>query len=516
MNFVKNSSNVTACIIALLFGTVGTLAYSPFNYWLIAFLSAGSLIWSATLKQRKTALWATFAWSIGYFCVGINWVHISMIQFGGVPVIVSYLAVFLLACYLAIYNLLFTYISHRFHLQNPFILGALFTFTEYLREVVFTGFPWLQFGYSQIDSPFWGIAPILGVEGLTFFVIVVSAYLVKFIKWTLTHQKGAEKIVWVKVHSIIFAVTLLLTFTTQFLEFVQKDEQKQPLVISLVQGNIEQKMKWDPQHFNHTVQTYVELIKPLLGKSDLIVLPESAIPALEEQIQPLLMDFQRAAETKNSEIIIGTLYQNPRQELFNSAVLLGNPAQPYIGTETNRYNKHHLVPFGEYVPFGSVLDWMREVFVLPINLSQGDFVQQPLFAKNQKFNLAICYEVIFGRQVQQNQLAQNADYLLTITNDAWFGSSIGPHQHFQMARMRALELGKPLIRAANTGITAVVDASGQISAQIPQFREGVLTAQIQPTMGQTPYGQFGRWLLYSLCFVLIGFALYQNSLKKSN
>ncbi len=510
MNFVKNPSILTACIIAFALGALGTLAYSPFDYWFIAFLSAAGLIWSAQLTRRNVALWATFAWSIGYFCIGINWIHVSMIQFGGVPVMVSYLAVFLLACYLAIYNLLFTYISHRFRWHNPFVLSALFTFTEYLREVVFTGFPWLQFGYAQIDSPFFGVAPLLGVEGLTFFVMVISAYLVKWLKNPQISLVGKN------TSSTMIAVILLLAFAAQFLSFVQKDPQKRPLVVSLVQGNIEQKMKWDPQHFNYTVQTYAELLKPLLGKSDLIVLPESAIPSLEGQIQPLLMDFQRAAEMKQSEIIIGTLYQNPRQELFNSAVLLGNPAQPYTGTETNRYNKHHLVPFGEYVPFGSVLDWMREVFVLPVNLSQGDFVQKPLLAKGQKFNLAICYEVIFGHQVQQNQLAQNADYLLTITNDAWFGSSIGPHQHFQMARMRALELGKPLIRAANTGITAVVDASGQISAQIPQFEEGVLTTPIQPTTGQTPYGRFGRWILYALCLVLIGFAMYQNLLRKTN
>ena len=487
MNFAKNPPFLTACLLAIILGAIGTFAYSPFDIWILAFASAAGLVWSATLANKKTALWATFAWSISYFCTGVNWVSVSMTQFGGVPTIVSYIAVFLLACYLAIYNLLFSVISYKLKLNNPFALAAIFTFTEYLRGVVFTGFPWLQFGYSLIDSPFAGVAPILGVEGLTFLVIVVSGYLVKIIK---QENKTVPSLT-------VLAVILGLSFATRFIQFVQIDDEKQPLVASLVQGNIEQKMKWDPQHFNHSVRTYEQLILPLLGNSELIILPESAIPALENQISPLLGSLDRLARQHGSEIIIGTLYQNEQEELFNSSVLLGEKEREYALHGNHRYNKHHLVPFGEYVPFGSVLDWMREVFILPINLSQGSFVQPSFLAKNNRFNMAICYEIIFGDQLQQNQKSQNSDYLLTITNDAWFGSSIGPWQHFQMARMRALELGKPLLRAANTGITAIVDANGKVVEQLPQFTADVLTATIVPTIGDTPFKQLGHWLIYS-------------------
>ncbi|HEP1119941.1 TPA: apolipoprotein N-acyltransferase, partial [Mannheimia haemolytica] len=313
MNFAKNPPFLTACLLAIILGAIGTFAYSPFDIWILAFASAAGLVWSATLANRKTALWATFAWSIGYFCTGVNWVSVSMTQFGGVPTIVSYIAVFLLACYLAIYNLLFSVVSHRLKLNNPFALAAIFTFTEYLRGVVFTGFPWLQFGYSLIDSPFAGIAPILGVEGLTFLVIVASSYLVKII------QQENKTVPSLMVLAVIFG----LSFATRFLQFVQIDTEKQPLVVSLVQGNIEQKMKWDPQHFNHSVRTYEQLILPLLGNSELIILPESAIPALENQISPLLGSLDHLARQHGSEIIIGTLYQNEQEELFNSSVLLG-------------------------------------------------------------------------------------------------------------------------------------------------------------------------------------------------
>lgn len=497
MNFAKNPSILTACICALLCGVIGTFAYSPFDIWMISFISAAGLIWAATLESRKAALWATLCWSIGYFCAGVSWVSVSMTQFGSVPTVVSYFAVFLLACYLALYNLLFILISHKFKLTTPFALAAIFTFTEYLRGVVFTGFPWLQFGYSLIDSPFAGIAPIFGVEGLTFLVMVASGYLVKMLK------KESKTLPSLALLAVIFS----LSFATRFLHFVQIDEEKQPLVVSLVQGNIEQKMKWDPQHFHYSVQTYEQLIKPLLGKSELIILPESALPALENQITNIFKALDQVASQSGSEIIIGTLYEDEKAQLFNSAVQLGQTTEPYTTHTRYRYNKHHLVPFGEYVPFGSVLDWMREVFILPINLSQGSFIQSPIMTKNNRFNMAICYEIIFGDQVQQNQKSQNSDYLLTITNDAWFGSSIGPWQHFQMARMRALELGKPLLRAANTGITAVVNAKGEVTQQLPQFTADVLTATVQPTKGDTPFKQFGNWLIYGLSLLCVAGSL---------
>ena len=301
---------------------------------------------------------------------------------------------------------------------------------------------------------------------------------------------------------------IAVAFATRFANFWQIDAEKQPLTVSLVQGNIEQKMKWDPAHFDYSVQTYVDLIRPLLGKSEVIILPESAIPALENQISPLLSSMQNASAESQSDIIIGTLYQDNQNQLFNSALLLNE--QPYDAEQAPRYKKHHLVPFGEYVPFGSVLDWMREVFILPINLSQGEFVQPALQTKNTRFNLAICYEIIFGDQVQQNQKNHNSDYLLTITNDAWFGTSIGPWQHFQMARMRALELGKPLLRSANTGITAIVDANGKVVHQLPQFEKGVLTAQVSPVISKTPFSLWGNTVLYSLSALIVVLAVMRR------
>ncbi|ANF67659.1 apolipoprotein N-acyltransferase [[Haemophilus] ducreyi] len=505
MNLV-NPSILVACILSFCLGAIGCLAFSPFDIWLVAYLSAAGLIWAATLIERKTAMLATFAWSIGYFGVGVQWVNVSMTQFGGVPVIVSYLAVLLLASYLGLYNLLFSYLARRFGLISPFVLASLFTFTEYLRGVVFTGFPWLQFGYTQIDSPFAQLAPIFGVEGLTFLVILLSSYLVDIVKNPTRKIATFTKI----------AVIIGFSLASNLLQFVQIDQQKPPVKVALIQANIEQQLKWDPAHFENTLRTYQQLINSSLAGNEVVILPESAIPALESKINPLLNQLQKMAAAKNTEIIIGTLYENEQQQLFNSALVLGNQTKPYQLHQSLRYNKHHLVPFGEYVPFGSLLDWMREVFILPVNLSKGPFIQPALFTNKGKFNMAICYEVIFGHQLQQNQLAQQADYLVTITNDAWFGDSIGPWQHLQMARMRALELGKPLLRAANTGITAVVGFDGKVIKKLPQFETNTLTAEIATTKGHTLFGQFGHWLIYSLSFICVAFGLFRRQKHKKH
>lgn len=495
MNFAKKTMKTAACLSGLLFGGIGILAYSPFDYWIVSFISAMALIWLATLPQKSAALLGVFVWAVSYFAIGVNWVHVSMIQFGGVPEIVSYFIVLLLACYLALYPLLFGYVVQRFQVRNVWLLASIWTGTEYLRGVVFTGFPWLQFGYSLIDSPFAGLAPIFGVEGLSFFVMLIAGQAVQI--W----QNFAKKLPNISVCLSTFAV-LVCAFTSQLFTWVQVDESKESKIISLVQGNIEQRMKWDPQHFNTTIRTYENLVGEVIGRSDVIVLPESAIPALESQILPLLEQLQAVGEKSGSELIIGTLYQN-QQGMFNSAIVLGNSEEPYSVNTPLRFNKHHLVPFGEYVPFGNLLDWMREVFVLPVNLSKGEFLQKPLLAAQRQFNMAICYEIIFGAQVQQNQKAYNADYLLTITNDAWFGESVGPWQHFQMARMRALELGKPLLRAANTGITAFVDTDGRVEKQAPQFETLVLNHEVKNYQGMTPFAFWGNWVIYGLSGLLI-------------
>lgn len=501
-------SPVAKIIISFMLGASGVLAFSPFDLWGMAYLSVGGLVFLATQNSRKTALYTSYCWALGFFVFGINWIHVSINLFGGVPLVLSYLAVLLLAAYLALYPLLFTYLVQRFQISSAVMFAIVWTFTEFLRGWVLTGFPWLQFGYSQIDSPFFGIAPLFGVQGLTFFVVWVSALLVSLIRvWlSVNHQRFALS---VSAVVMLLMVGGVVVYLGQKADYRGKgDNSHNLLTVTLVQGNIEQNLKWDPNYFSHTIDTYQRLIAPHLGKSDLIILPEAAIPMLENQVPALFNTWQEAARQSGSELIVGTVYHNLSSDRFhNSVIVLGNPQQPYHLTTKNRYNKHHLVPFGEYVPLESILRPLGSMFNLPMsNFQQGDYLQATLKAKGVELTAAICYEITLGSQLQQNlKQNKNTDFILTLSNDAWFGDSIGPWQHFQMARMRALENGKMVIRATNNGITAFIDSHGKVLQQAPQFIDTTLTAEIKNDGKTTPYAEFGDKPLYILSLLLLVF-----------
>ncbi|WP_341670208.1 apolipoprotein N-acyltransferase [Volucribacter amazonae] len=493
--------NIFYYLTALLTGASGVLAFSPFDLWGFAYISLIGLLLVAKIPQKKTALWATFCWGLSFFSLGVNWLHVSIHQFGGASLIVSYLFVVILSAYLALYPVLFTYLIRRFHIEKLAMFPVIWTFTEFLRGWLLTGFPWLQFGYSQIDSPFAGLAPLFGVTGLTFFTMWASAVIASLLFALFKSPRSINLIV---SHSLMLLVVAGLSYLASYKTYTQPQTER-ALTITLAQGNIEQNLKWDPQHLQNTLDIYWQQIYQHLGKSDLIILPESAFPITENNIAPLLMELQQTAQAKGTEIIIGTVYADRAiGKLFNSMIVLANAQQPYqLDNNPNRYNKHHLVPFGEYVPLEQLLRPLGTIFNLPMSAFQaGDRLQSPLSSKGFYFTPAICYEIILGEQVRQN-LKKNTDFILTISNDAWFGNSIGPWQHLQMARMRALELGKPVIRATNTGITAFINAQGKIIAQAPQFKQTTLTQKLSPVTGTTPYALFGNKPLYILSFLIL-------------
>ncbi|SUU37746.1 apolipoprotein N-acyltransferase [Actinobacillus seminis] len=485
-------------LIALLSGGLGVFAFSPFDLWGVAYLSLLGLIWVVKTPQKKNALCGAFLWGLSFFSIGVSWLNVSINQFGGAPLAVSYLLVVLLAAYLALYPLLFAYLVRRFEVRSLALFPAIWTITEFLRGRVFTGFPWLQFGYTQIDTPFAGLGAIFGVEGLTFFVMWTSAVI-----FSLIAAIREKKMLIVAANVLTWIIIGGLSVYAGKLNFIQEQPER-TLTITLAQGNIEQHLKWDPDYVYQTLDIYQHLIMQHLGKSDLIILPEAALPTLENHIQPYLQSLHQAAAQSQTEVLIGTVYQDPNSgKVLNSVIDLGNPAMPYQLDTTNRYNKHHLVPFGEYVPLESLLRPLGSVFNLPMSAFQsGAAVQPPLLAKFRHFTTAICYEIIFGNRLRQN-LTDQTDFILTLSNDAWFGRSIGPWQHLQMARMRALELGKPVIRSTNTGISVFIDAKGKIIAQAPQFETTTLTQTVSPTTGKTPYAALGAKPLYFLVAFLI-------------
>jgi apolipoprotein N-acyltransferase len=495
-------------LLAAFFGVMTPLAFAPYAWWPIAILSPYLLLLLLNRQSPRQAFLLSFLWGLGFFGYGINWVHVSIDTFGGVPPIISFLLMATLSAYLALYPALFGGMLNRlFPKQTPsrYLLAvpALWLVTEWLRGWVFTGFPWLWLGYSQIDSPLAGFAPLGGVELITFVIMLLSGsltYITLVRDWKI---------------ALIPLICSVAALSLNHVQWVTPQPQKQTKV-ALIQGNIDQAIKWLPSQRWPTLTKYTNLTQENWD-ADLIIWPEAAVPAFEHELTDFFSALDQAARKHHTALITGILNKSPKKNYYNSILTLGNSAQPsYHYDVSQRYHKHHLLPFGEFVPFEKWLRPLAPIFNLPMSsFTAGQYIQPNIMANGRHLVAALCYEIIFGEQVRDNMTDQT-DFILTLSNDAWFGHSIGPLQHMEIARMRALELGKPLIRVTNNGVTAVTDSRGHITQQLPQFKTGVLRATLTSTQGKTPYRVWGSWPLYGWTIASLLLAIYLTGRTLTN
>lgn len=464
-------------IIAVALGVVSVFGYAPWGWFALPVLALAALF--LMLRHALTAregLRLGFAYGLGLFGFGVSWVHVSLHQFGGMLLPLAWLAVALFAAFLALFPALALGLAVRF--SNPsargWALPACWVLLEGVRGAIFTGFPWLALGYSQVPvSPLAGYAPLLGVYGVSLLAALTAAALA-IVRW-----RGA---LWL----------LLLWGAGLGLKAVHWTQPVgEPIRVSLLQGNVAQDMKFRPERLRQTLHDYLMMARSAHG--ELKILPETALPVLLSEVSPSYL----RALGHTGTVLVGV----PESEAgvyYNSLIWLGH---------VQRYRKRHLVPFGEFTPPG--LSQIVSLLSIPFSdFGRGAAGQPPFAIAGQKIAANICYEDVFGEALIAD--ARAATLMVNVSNDAWFGDSAAPWQHLQIAQMRALETGRWQLRANNTGITAVLDAHGAVVAQLPPFRPGVLEAVAEGRSGLTPYLRWGNGPIWGLAGLLLLWAWVQS------
>lgn len=478
-----------SALLLLLVGASNTLAFAPFHLWPVALLAPAVLFYCWSEATSKRACWQGLYFGIGFFGSSVSWVYISMHRFGGMSMLLAGLATMLFVVVLALFIALQGYLANKAfthkNIRLLLVYPVVWVVFEWLRAVLFTGFPWVFLGYSQLSSPFAGFAPILGVYGVSLACVFSSAWLVYlFVGNRLKVLAG-------------LGIILLMVLGFGLTQVSWTHVSTKPVRVSLVQGNIPQTLKWDPQILLNTLSVYNALTLLHVKQSDLIIWPENAIPAYAAQITPYLDSLTAMLKQHHIGLIAGMpIRGDDASTYFNGA--------KGFGLVSGQYVKHHLVPFGEYIPFEAWFGQLLAILEVPMSHFSAGALKQPLLRFN-GLNIAvfICYESVYPRQIRA--ALQGANLMVTLTDDAWFGDSLGPPQHAQMNRMRALETGRYMLNATNNGITDIITPKGQILAIFPAFKSGVLQGDVYAVTGQTPWLRFGLmplFLLFFMCLVL--------------
>jgi apolipoprotein N-acyltransferase len=465
-----------AVAAAFALGAFCVLGFAPFDAWfavwpLPTFSLAGLfLLWRRAATARAAALLG-LAWGAGCFLSGVSWVYVSLSQFGGMAPPAAAAATLLFCLYLALFPALAGGLFRRWCRGTPgdaWLFAGLWALAEWLRGTLFTGFPWLAVGYAQSPpSPLAGWASALGVYGVGFIVALIGALLGQM------RTAGWRKpLPWI-------AILLLLGLGGLLRAMDWTQPAGSPVSVALLQGNVPQSLKWDPKRLPLSVETYLQLARA--HPAELIVLPETAIPLFFNEVPREVL----RGLTVHGDALIGVAIGTNDGGYTNGAVAL----TPQLAVSA--YAKRHLVPFGEYPPPGFA--WFFNFARIPMsNFTAGPPRQQALAIAGQRIAPNICYEDLFGEELLD--VLPTATLLVNLSNTAWFGDSLAQPQHLQIAQLRAIETGRVMLRATNTGMTAMVAANGTIAAALPPFVTDALVVQAQGRSGLTPYARWGNLL----------------------
>jgi apolipoprotein N-acyltransferase len=495
----------TALACAVVAGGLSLFSFEPFGWWPLQFLALAWLFYQVGMgSSTRRATLLGWAFGFGWSVAGMHWLYIFMTRFAHLPAILGAIGIILLGLYMGLFGALAagiaTWLRRRWSLPVSafllLVLPILWGVTEWMRGWVFTGFPWAASGYAHDGAPLAGFAPLIGVYGIGVLVAMCAGCLVM-----LTQRRKLPAVA-------LFAALLLAGAGLRTVEWTHASGQ--PLSVRLLQGNIPQDQKFDQAFLTGILQTYQNMITA--APSDLVATPETAIPIFAHNLPPgYLENLQRFAAASGSTLALGMPLLDGPGRYSNSLVTV----TPQPQAQTYRYDKAHLVPFGEFIPPG--FRWFTDMLNLPLNdATRGGALQAPFAVKDQLVLPNICYEDVFGEEIayQLRNAPRPATMLLNVSNLSWYGQSTAIPQHLQISRMRTLETGRPMLRATNDGATAVIDHRGRVAHVLPFYKEGVLTATVQGTSGMTPYIRCGNYLFLGLGLLGLAGACLSGRLRK--
>jgi len=486
-------------------GAFAVLAFPPFGLAPAMVVSLAVLYGLVAGRQPRQGFLLGWAFGIGLLGFGTFWIRVSLNEFGNMGVWLAHALTLLFILAMALYYGLlgglmawFTGLSlipPGVQPRTPPWVGPLLAFPalwvllEWLRGWFLTGFPWLNAGDSQVEGPLAGYVPLMGVYGVSLLIALSAGLLWGLAGWRGRGRMGA---------AIALAVIWLAGLGLARLEWTRPEGE--PIRAAVLQANIPQSLKWNEESLFPTLRAYVELTREAFG-NDVILWPETAIPEFLDRVrEPLLEPLSVEARAEGAQLVIGLpVLDRERQTYYNGLISLGEGE--------DLYKKRHLVPFGEFMPLRPLLGPLARAFEVPMSDFSAGEAERPLLQVGPHLaGVSICYEDAFAAEVVQ--ALPEAAYLINVSNDAWFGDSLAPHQHLGIARMRALENGRWLLRATNTGISAIIDHRGRVQGTVPSFERGLFSAEVQPRAGATPFARVGNGLAIGLAWAMLGLALF--------